>query len=252
MIQFETGGADLQAILEQYQHESPEYEFIRKLTESSFIYRFSSAEELSFETKMRKHIIEASLALYRNRLAFRIFQESKCNEKYWIRRQDGGFVLRPDTAASEAVNDIFRNTRLYGTECATAIMIIYFKAVLDSYGPVLFDRTFKRITLMNWQETDDLLNVATYRSPPDYFPGDCLYVRNPDVDPLTPEWQGENIIDLGKGRYYGHGIGIGDLDYFIRVLNRNRIEGSDVSAYLVDSVTRPDFRALFRHWKNAS
>jgi len=252
MIEFVSGDTDLQAILDQYQQGSPEYEFLRKMADSSYIYRFSSSEELDFETNMRRHIIDASLALFRGRLAFRIFQESKCNEKYWIRRRDGGFELRPGASASEAVDDIFRNTRLYGTECATAIMIIYYKAVLDSYGPALFDRTFRSITLMNWQEIDDLLNVATYRSPPDYFPGDCLYVRNPDVDPLTPEWQGENIIDLGNGKYYGHGIGIGDMDHFIKALNRNRIPGSEVSAYLMDSVTRPDFRALYRHWKNAS
>jgi len=252
MIRFINEDTDLQNILAQYRRGSPEYKFIRKLADSSHVYVYSSPEELQFETRLRRHIINASLALYRARFAFAIFQESRCNENYWIRRPDGGFVLRPDAKPSEAVDDIFTNTRLYATECATAIMIIYYKAILDTYGRDLFDRTFDRIILMNWQDMDELINVATYRGLPDYFPGDCRYVNNPDVDPLTPEWQGENIIDLGDGSYFGHGIGRGDVDFFIRALNRNRIEGSDVSAYLMDSATNPDFRGLYRHMKNAS
>lgn len=252
MIRFETGDTDLQGILSQYQQGSPEREFLRRLADSSYVYVYSSPEELQFETRLRRHIINASLALYRGRMAFRIFQESRCNEDYWIRRPDGGFELRPDARPSEAVGDIFTNTRLYATECATAVMMIYYKAILDSYGPDLFDRTFDRIILMNWQDMDELINVTTHRNLPDYFPGDCRYVKNPDVDPITPEWQGENIIDLGDGSYFGHGIGIGNVDFFIRALNRNRIEGSDVSAYLMDSATRPDFRGLYRYWKNAS
>ncbi len=252
MIRFESGDIDPKSILEKYQQGSPEHELLSTLIDSSHIYMYSSPEELEFETELRRNIIDASLSLYRNRLAFRIFQESKCNEDYWIRMPDGGFLLRPDAEPSAAVNDIFRSTRLYATECATAIVIIYYKAVLDSYGSDLFDRTFTEITLMNWQQLDELINVATYRRLPDYVPGDCRYVKNPDVDPLTPEWQGENIIDLGNERYYGHGIGMGSVDYFIRALNSNRIEGSTVSAFLMDSATRPDFRGLYRHWKNTS
>jgi protein-glutamine gamma-glutamyltransferase len=165
---------------------------------------------------------------------------------------DGGFTLKTGVRPSEAIDDIFVNTRLYGTECATAIVIIYYKAVLDSYKADLFNKAFGEIVLMNWRDMDDLLGVSTYRRLPDYVPGDCRYVKNPDVNPLTPEWQGENIIDLGSGRYYGHGIGTGDVEYFIRALNQNRIAGSQVSAYLMDSATRPDFHGLYRYWKFAS
>ncbi len=252
MIKFADGEHDLKAILGRYRSGSPEYEFLSTYIDSTHVYNYSSEEELIFETEMRRHIIDASIALYRSRLAFRTFQESKCNEKYWDRRADGGFVLKSGVKPSEAVGDIFTNTRLYGTECATAIVIIYYKAVLDSYKPDLFDTAFKEIVLMNWRDLDDLINVATYRRLPDYVPGDCRYVRNPDVNPLTPEWQGENIINLGSGRYYGHGIGMGDVDHFIKALNQNRIVDSQVSAYLMDSATRPDFAGLYRYWKFAS
>lgn len=252
MIRFEDGFSDLQSVFAQYRRGSPEYEVLSKLFESGSVYTYLSREELEFEIGLRRGIIDASLALYRGRLAFRIFQESFCNEEFWSRRQDGGFVLRPGARPSRAVEDIFVNTRMYGTECATAIVILYFRAVLDAYKPELFDRTFTRIVLMNWRDMDPLIDPATHRGLADYLPGDCRYVRNPDVDPLTPEWQGENIIDLGGGRYYGHGIGLGDIGFFIDALNRNRIGGSQVSAYLVDSATRPDFRSLYLYRKNAS
>lgn len=252
MIKFAEGGQDPKEILGRYKAGSPEYEFISKYINSSHVYDYSSAEELVFEAGLRRHIVDASLALYRGRLAFRTFQESRCNGKFWNRRPDGGFVLKPGAKPSEAIGDIFVNTRLYGTECATAIVMIYYKAVLDSYKADLFNTAFPEIVLMNWRDMDDLLGVATYRRLPDYVPGDCRYVRNPDVNPLTPEWQGENIIDLGNGKYYGHGIGIGDVDYYIKALNQNRIADSQVSAYLMDSATRPDFGGLYRYWKFAS
>ena len=100
-----------------------------------------------------------------------------------------------------------------------AIVIIYYKAVLDVYMPELFDRAFPRIVLMNWRDMDQLIDPATYRGLADYLPGDCI-CQESDVDPLTPEWRG-NVIDLGNGRYYGHGIGLGSIDYFIDALNRN-------------------------------
>ena len=53
---------------------------------------------------------------------------------------------------------------------------------LDAYKPELFDRTFTRIVLMNWRDMDPLIDPATHRGLADYLPGDCRYVRNPDVD----------------------------------------------------------------------
>lgn len=250
MIQFASGESGVQSVLSQYQAGSAEYEFLDKLVKSPHVYRYASPEELAFETGLRGNIIRASYVLYRGKLRFRTFHESVCNEAYWYRRNDGGFVLKKDVKPSDAVNDIFRNTRLYGTECATAIVIIYYKAVLDSYGENLYNAAFPEIILMNWRQIDELMGVTTYRRLPDYVPGDCRYFRNPDVNPLTPEWQGENTIELGNGLHYGHGIGIGNSEKIIEALNRNRIEGSPVSAYLMDNATRPDFSSLYQYKKN--
>ena len=40
------------------------------------------------------------------------------------------------------------------------------------------------------------------------IPGDVVYFNNPDFDPLTPQWRGENAVVLEDGTYFGHGIGI--------------------------------------------
>jgi len=238
---------DAGSLLSQYTEGSAEYKIVDILSKSDRVYRYSSPDELAFEIQLRRKIIDASVALYRNRLAFRIFQEAKCNEDYWDLRPDGGFVLKGGVLPSDAIKDIFINTRKYGTECATAIVIIYYKAVMDVYGDNLFNSSFPGIILMNWMEVDNLLGVATYRGPLDYLPGDCRYFRNPDVNPLTPEWQGENVIDLGNGLYYGHGIGITTADRIIAALNANRVEGSETSAYLMETATRPNFKGLYRH-----
>ena len=78
----------------------------------------------------------------------------------------------------------------------------------------------------------------------DYIPGDRRYFVNPDVDPLTPQWQGENVIDLDGELYYGHGIGIYNAETIIKELNKNRSEGADESARLKDSAGRPNFKKL--------
>lgn len=249
MIKYAASEADPQSLLSRYTKGGPEYDTVDLLLKSARTYEYSSEEELVFEIQFRRHIIDASVALYRGRLGFRTFHESKCNEAFWERRNDGGFVLRKDVKPSDATADIYINTRKYGTECATAIVMIYYKAALELYGENLFNRTFPEITLMNWQQMDDVIGVATYRRPADYFPGDCRYFRNPDVNPLTPEWQGENVILLGGGKYYGHGIGIGDEEKIIAVLNENRVENAQESAYLMDTVTRPDFKGLYRYRK---
>jgi ubiquitin len=77
---------------------------------------------------------------------------------------------------------------------------------------------------MNWHYDRDL-GVVYSQGPGDFFPGDCRYFKNPDVNPETPQWQGENVIDLNDGKYYGHGIGIRTADEIINALNERRKEG---------------------------
>ena len=233
------------ALTSQHQLTEVEQKILESMSSANYIYRYTTQEELFFELGMRKHIIDASTDLYKSGIRFRTFRETICNENFWDRTEEGGFSLKEGIKPSDAIEDIFRRGRSYGTECATAIVIVYYKAVLDMFKPELFDQSFEGIYLMNWQHVNKHLGVVTYRDLEEYFPGDCRYFANPDVNPLTPEWQGENAIDLGNGQYYGHGIGITSGDGIIRALNQNRISGSEVSAHLLNTATRPDFKKLY-------
>jgi protein-glutamine gamma-glutamyltransferase len=208
-------------------------------------YQYDSLQELLFELRLRKEIVQAGRDLDKSTFAFEVFKDSRCNPSYWNRRNDGGFVLKSGVKASEAIRDIYRNGSKYGTECATAMLIVYYKALLHMLPEETYNRLFRRIVLMNWHDiSPELRETGLMQHAQDYLPGDRRYFSNPEVDPKTPEWQGENVIDLGDGLYYGHGIGIHKADVIIRVLNENRREGARKEAYLLDRAGRPDFRAL--------
>ena len=141
------------------------------------VYRYDSTDQFNFELSMRKQITRAAYDLYKGRLRFQTFRDSECNEDFWVRLDDGGFGLKSGIKPSEGIYDIYRHTRRYATECATAIVIIYYKAILDIYTADIFDRVFPYIVLMNWTHLDNPSDVMTYVDPPDFLPGDCRYFK---------------------------------------------------------------------------
>ncbi len=223
---------------------SIEGKIIGILSSSSGLYSYRSASELEFELNLRKSIIKAARELNKTYFSFRTFRKSICNPDFWERTDEGGFLLKEGVKPSDAILDIYENSRKYGTECATAMVIVFYKALTEVFPKELFDRTFTEIYLMDWQHLDPQLGITNYRDVKDFLPGDCRYFANPDVDPLTPQWQGENTIDLGDGTFYGHGPGIATADQMIAILNKFRREGAETSAYLMDSATRPNFKYL--------
>lgn len=244
MIRISNSIVDPDTFIQQYPRNSIQRIALRILSESSKVYDYASPTQLYFEVDLRNSIVAASRDLYRSRLSFQVFRNARCNPKYWELTEEGGFLLKDGAVPSEAIRDIYINTPKYGTECSTAIVIVYYKALVEIFPEELFNRLFSSIYLMNWMHLDRNLGIVHYRDIADYLPGDCRYFKNPDVDPQTPEWQGENAIDMGDGTYYGHGIGITTAGRIIDALNRRRAPGSDVSAYLMESATRPNFRHL--------
>jgi protein-glutamine gamma-glutamyltransferase len=243
---------DSAALLNEYPEGGIERSILKTLSESGEKYSYDSQDQLKFELRMRKEIVDAANALNASRLSFEIFRKTRCNQEYWRRREDGGFELRSGVRASDAVRDIFRNSGRYGTECATAMVIIYLKALLEIFPEDVYNRMFADVTLMNWNDIPSPLRgigVMHHRS--DYLPGDRQYFANPDVDPKTPEWQGENVIVMGDGTFYGHGIGKHHDQTIIRALNQNRREDADREAYLMDSAARPNFKRLFEQYQRA-
>lgn len=208
------------------------------------VFAYPNDQILDFEVSARKEMVKASERLNNSFFSFRLFKDSICNRRYWERTDEGGFRLKKDVRASEAVRDILKNSRMYGTECATAIVIVFYLGLVEVMPAELFNTLFSDIYLMDWKYLDKDLGVRTYRGVKDAIPGDCLYFKNPDVNPDTPEWQGENVIKLLNDYYYGHGIGIDTAEGIIRSLNRNRIHNSQQSAYLMDQIVKPDFRYL--------
>ena len=229
----------------EFDENGVEREILNILFSSHQQYFYDSLDQLKFELRLRKEIILASYELYKSGLSFAVFRKTKCNPAYWNRTLDGGFALKDNSKPSNAILDIFKNGSMYSTECATAMMIIYYKALLSVYSESIFNETFPKIELMNWHRIDRLLReVGSLKQREDYLPGDRRYFANPDVNPLTPQWRGENVIDLGNGLYYGHGIGIHNANRIILELNKNRDENADESARLLDSAGRPDFKKL--------
>jgi protein-glutamine gamma-glutamyltransferase len=205
-------------------------------------FRYLSPNHLQFELKLRTAIVDAAKALNRSGVQFETFEDSHCNPRYWNLNSKGGFELREDVTPAEGIRDIFVNGPLYGFECATAMVIVLYKGVLDSIQEQDFNRLFAGLLLYDWHYDSDLRLIEKFGV--ESFPGDVRYFKNPQVNPEHMEWQGENTIKIEEDLYYGHGIGIVPSRAIIRELNRKRIPGSTVSAYLTDQVIHPDFLYL--------
>lgn len=219
-------------------------EVVARMAASPEVFEYSSADLLQFELKMRDHLVRSAKALFASGIAFSTFVDSRCNEAYWNRTELGGFRLREGILPSQGITDIFRNGRLYATECATAMVIILYHATLKSIRPADFERLFADILLYDWRYDQDLdLQTAVTST---FLPGDILYFANPDYNPEKPWWQGENVVDLGRGLYYGHGAGIKTAEEVVGFLNDERRPGAFRSAYLVNQATRPGFAYLSR------
>ncbi|WP_019243497.1 MULTISPECIES: protein-glutamine gamma-glutamyltransferase [Bacillus] len=213
----------------------------RMITDSS-VHSYSSINELMFEVTLRKNIIESARAMKQSQAEFESFEKSRANSRYWHVTSNGGFQLRRGVTPSEAIQDIYNNSPLYAFECATAIVIIYYHAVLNSIGENLFNQHFSNLYLYSWHSDSDLgiRNITT-----DYFlPGDVVYFNNPDYNPETPWWRGENAVVLEDGTYFGHGAEIATAEQMIEALNSTRKPGSMQSSYLMNSAIRLSFKTL--------
>lgn len=210
---------------------------------SARTYVYRSAEELRFELKARDRVVRAAYAMNASGVGFASFADSRCNPRFWRLTEAGGFLLRPGVSPADGIRDIFQNGHLYAFECAVAIVIIFYRAVLDLLGDAMFNRLFGGLLLYSWHSDSDLRLVVSRGV--EVFPGDVLYFANPDVSPATPEFQGENAVVLAEDVYFGHGIGIASASQIILALNRVRRPGAVRSAYLTDEVVTLHFRYFF-------
>ena len=242
---------DISKIIDQYPEDSIERQLLNKMSASTEKYQYDNLNQIKFELNLRREIINTAVLLNNSDFSFADFRESRCNPRYWVRTDNGGFLLRNNVTSGEAINDMFTNGSKYATECATAIVIIYYKALLNIFGEESFNKVFTNIYLMSWDVQEPLLkDVSNIKVVQDILLGDRGYFNNPDFDPATPEWRGENVIVLPNSFYFGHGIGITSADEILRDLNSRRRENATRSAYLLKLVGRPNFRKLSDTYDN--
>src|SRR5690606_4632364 len=63
---------------------------------SRVVHHYSTIDALKFELKMRRLTTDACLAMYQSGVQFATFRNSRCNPRFWIRTNNGGFLLRND------------------------------------------------------------------------------------------------------------------------------------------------------------
>jgi protein-glutamine gamma-glutamyltransferase len=226
------------------QHRSSDTEkaILNSLLQRSQSAVYARMQDFQFEMRMREQTLAAAHQLNASGAAFAVFEYSRCNPQYWHREPSGAFRLRRDRSPARALNDIFAQGSLYAFECATAIVIVFYKATLDTIGEEAYNRLFANTFLFHWN-VDENLGLTTVRTR-QFTPGDSLYFDNPEVNPLMPQWQGENVIFMGGNRYFGHGIGIRSAQEIIMALNAKRAPFAFRSAYLMDQATRPNYASL--------
>ncbi len=213
---------------------------------SEIVYRYDSFAQLAFELKLRAELVYSSQALSMSGASFATFKNSRCNRQYWDLTSFGGFRIKKEVTPAAGIRDIFANGRLYAFECATAMVIVLYNAVMNCIGEHQFNRLFADILLWDWHYDKDLVMI-TVNSSRHAYPGDILYFKNPDVNPARMEWQGLNVVKLAENLYYGHGFGIMTGERIIAILNTLRKPNAVRSAYLYDQKSFPDFNHLFAY-----
>lgn len=171
--------------------------------------------------------------------------EDRVNKDLWWMGFGGRMGVRAHVKPSDAINDIFKNGEKYSMECATATMVILYKGILDRIGPVDFDREFSRLRIFRWDEPHKSYEAVKREGDlPGFMPGDHTYFKNPDFHPAHSAWQGENVIYLGDGQYFGHGVGIKTEAELLSTLNSLRKDNARVSAFRDDFEVRIDHRRI--------
>ena len=216
------------------------------LENSPNYHQYSSLHEFIFELNLREKIILAARALNDSEITFAPFDSSKFNQKFWTKIKYG-YLLKPNVLPSYAIKDVFTNGKEYAFECSTAIVLIYYKAVLDSIATSYFNSLFQRLLVWDWNYDQDLGIITKVGR--DFIPGDVVYFYNPDF--AHPVWTGENTVYLGNDQYFGHGIGIKSEKGMIEALNTLRKPNSLRDAYLISQHSRLNTRYLSQFAKRA-
>ncbi|MYL54675.1 protein-glutamine gamma-glutamyltransferase [Pontibacillus yanchengensis] len=214
-----------------------EKEILQQMQNVGELYAYPSIQSLLFDITFRKNMMESAKDMNESDVSFEGFAYATCNLTYWNLTPAGGFLIKPYVLPSDAIRDIFsENSSLYAFECATASVINFYHAMLNSIGTSMFNAYFPNLYLYSWHTDPDLGLYTFYAN--HYLPGDVVYFSNPDFSQENSSYRGENAIAMTGGKFFGHGIGIETAEEIIQFLNEKRRPRSKQSAYLTRSVTR--------------
>ncbi|WP_223881836.1 protein-glutamine gamma-glutamyltransferase [Niallia endozanthoxylica] len=209
------------------------------LADSLSPHYYETTHQFLFDILLKENIIKAAKLLNDKRPDFSPFVTSKFNPTFWT-KTPFGYSLKPNVLPSNAISDIYNNSSEYGFECETAVVLIFYKAVLDSISNRSFNHLFQKLLVWDWSYDRDL-GIYT-ESGNNFIPGDVVYFYNPDYD--HPIWMGENAVYLGRDLYFGHGIGVKTSEEMIAALNTLRKKNAVKSAYLMSQHSRLNIRYL--------
>ncbi|MBD7938132.1 MULTISPECIES: protein-glutamine gamma-glutamyltransferase [Cytobacillus] len=218
----------------------------RALDSSPQPFYYDSAFVLEFELLLREKLIQAAYQLHESKAEFAPFDVSRFNPQIWTKTKYG-YVLKPYILPSDAIRDVFQNSHLYAFECSTAIVLLFYKSVLDSISISRFNTLFQGLLVWDWNYDQDL-GIDT-RIGRDFIPGDVVYFYNPDFQ--HPIWTGENAVYLGNDRYFGHGVGLESERGMIEALNTLRKPGATQDAYLISQHSRLSYKYLSQFARRA-
>lgn len=185
------------------------------------------------QARVSKSMVDASEKMHAAGISFQLIKNHKANPDFWNVDASGTLTLKPGIKASDAINDMLSNNGKYGYECATGLVATYYVAMLDLLGPKDFDRVASDLRIGPWDMENDLERLmkethpdggwnaeVPLKNPDKLLPGGYYYFRNWDVtdEARARGWQGENVIYLGGGKFYGHGIGLGPGSDFVTKL----------------------------------
>jgi protein-glutamine gamma-glutamyltransferase len=221
--------------------DSVENRIASKMADAGTVYSYPSNNDFLFELKYRKNMMGSAKQMSEGKAVFTTFAYAACNPFYWNLTETGGFMLKKGVNPSDAVRDIFTNSQQYAFECATACVIIFYHAILNTIPQSDFNRIFQNLYLYSWH-TDPDLGIHTFYGD-HILPGDVVYFNNPDYSPENPWYRGVNAVVMEDGQYFGHGLGIMSGDKIIDFLNEMRKEGSSQPAHLSNLITRLSFNS---------
>lgn len=201
--------------------------------------------ELRDRVKIGAAVVGACEDMAKAGHGFALWQDHKFNPQLWEPIGGGGFIIKLGVTPSEAMKDLFAHPELYEFECLTAQIILRYQAMLSLLGPADFDAACVDLrvgparfepTLGAQFEITGAGVPATDARKAELRVGDYTYFKNWDVTPQAHAegWQGENVVVLGEGRYYGHPFGITTGDEIVRFLDEKRNPGSTRSASLIE------------------